>query len=121
MADPDHVGAAFDLNDPTRPRRVLCHGSRGAGKTWWLASAARRAEQHGFTVAKAAGRASDRDLPLGGLASLLQPFGDDLDRLGPDGEVLKRAFAFVADGSDAVAVKVATLKALSAIADRVPL
>ena len=121
MVERGDVGAALDLSDPARPRRVLCHGSRGAGKSWWLASAARQAEHHGFTVAKAAGRASDRDLPLGGLASLLQPFGEDLDRLGPDGDVLRRAFAFITDGTDAVAVKVATLKALAAIADRVPL
>lgn len=121
MADPADVGAALDLSDPTRPRRVLCHGPRGAGKTWWLAAAAKQAEHHGFTVARTAGRASDRDLPLGALAGLLLPFGAELDRLGSHGEVLRRVFAFTADSTDAVGVKVATLKALSAIADRAPL
>ncbi|MBK8334273.1 MAG: hypothetical protein IPL07_18365 [Acidimicrobiaceae bacterium] len=85
------LAQALDLAAPTRPRRVLWHGPRGAGKTWWLAAAEQAAAQRGFTVARVAGRAADRDLAFAGLASLFQPFPQVIDALGDDGAALRSA------------------------------
>lgn len=115
------LAQALDLAAPTRPRRVLWHGPRGAGKTWWLAAAEQAAAQRGFTVARVAGRAADRDLAFAGLASLFQPFPQVIDALGDDGAALRSALAYTGASVDPVAVKLATLRALAALAEPQPL
>lgn len=120
MAERDFVAAALDLADRARPRRVLCHGPRGAGRSWWLDAAVTAAQAGGCVVARAAGAPARRDLALGGLAALLAPLADVVDGLGDDGLLLRQAL----DGrgtADATAVKLATLRAVAAAADRRPL
>ena len=92
------LAQALDLAAPTRPRRVLWHGPRGAGKTWWLAAAEQAAAQRGFTVARVAGRAADRDLAFAGLASLFQPFPQVIDALGDDGAAFHHEVARALQG-----------------------
>ncbi len=106
--------------DALAARRVLCHGPRGAGRSWWLDRAANAAAAEGFRVARAAGSPTRQDLALGGLATLLAPFTDQLAALGADGERLRLALAG-AGGADPADVKLATLHALTALADIQPL
>jgi hypothetical protein len=86
-----------------------------------LAAAEQAAAQRGFTVARVAGRAADRDLAFAGLASLFQPFPQVIDALGDDGAALRSALAYTGASVDPVAVKLATLRALAALAEPQPL
>lgn len=117
---PEEVRRALDLTQPSAARRVLCQGPRGAGKSWWLDQAADAARRAGFTVVRAAGSASQADLALTGLATLLAPFAATIAELGEDGSALQRTLR--GEGSaEPAAVKLATLRLLTTVADRSPL
>jgi len=116
----DDVAAALDHTDATRPRRVLCLAARGAGKSWWLDHAAGDATQRGHTVARTAGRLSQRDMALSGLAALFGSLDGHPSAGAADVDALRRMIDD-APTTDPGTVKLATLRALTAVADHAPL
>ncbi|MEZ5271762.1 MAG: LuxR C-terminal-related transcriptional regulator [Ilumatobacteraceae bacterium] len=108
------------LENPARPRRVLCCGARGSGRSYWLDTAGEQAAAQGFAVVRVQGSAAQQELAFGGLAAVLAPLSADVTALGDDGAALQQALAGrgTADGA---AVKLAALRAITAAADRQPL
>lgn len=116
------ITEVLDAAKRGRGASLLFRGDPGSGKTTMLEAARECAEDDGFSVLAARGRAADVDVAFAGLAGLLRPlesrFGALPDHLGP---AIGAAVGVVQGRARAVDVGWATFRLLVAESEVAPL
>ncbi len=99
---------------------LVLTGEAGIGKTALLTYAAQAAD--GVRVLRCAGSEAEQDVPFGGLAQLLQPTAEDLDRIpAPQAQAMAVALALrPGQAADRFAVGAATLSLLTRYSETRP-